>query len=99
MRRSSGRLKRSPRLPTCPELNQPLPSTSIQDRCAAIAAIFTDPRNGRLPRTFVNRVWEKLMGRGFVADADDMDGEPWSPELLDYLAADFVKCPATTSSA
>ena len=74
-----------------PELNRPLPSTSIQDRRAAIAAIFTDPRNGRLPRTFVNRIWEKLMGRGFVADADDMDGEPWSPELLNYLAADFVK--------
>jgi Protein of unknown function (DUF1553)/Protein of unknown function (DUF1549)/Planctomycete cytochrome C len=74
-----------------PELNRPLPSTSIQDRRAAIAAIFTDPRNGRLPRTIVNRIWEKLMGRGFVADSDDMDGEPWSPELLDYLASDFVK--------
>ena len=74
-----------------PELNRPLSSTSIQDRRAAIAEIFTDPRNGRLPRTIVNRIWEKLMGRGFVADADDMDGEPWSPELLDYLAADFVK--------
>ena len=74
-----------------PELNRPLSSTSIQNRRAAIAAIFTDPRNGRLPRTFVNRIWEKLMGRGFVADADDMDSEPWSPELLDYLAADFVK--------
>ncbi len=74
-----------------PELNRPLSSTSIQDRRAAIAAIFTDPRNGRLPRTLVNRIWEKLMGRGFVADSDDMDGEPWSPELLDYLAADFVK--------
>ena len=74
-----------------PELSRPLVSTSIQDRRAAIAAIFTDPRNGRLPRTLVNRIWEKLMGRGFVADADDMDGEPWSPELLDYLAADFVK--------
>ena len=74
-----------------PELNRPLASNSIQDRRAAIAAIFTDPRNGRLPRTFVNRIWEKLMGRGFVSDADDMDGEPWSPELLDYLASDFVK--------
>ena len=74
-----------------PELDRALPSTSIQDRRATIAAIFTDSRNGRLPRTFVNRVWERLMGRGFVADADDMDGEPWSPELLDYLASDFVK--------
>ena len=50
-----------------PELNRPLASTSIQDRRAAIAEIFTDPRNGRLPRTLVNRIWEKLMGRGFVA--------------------------------
>ena len=74
-----------------PELNRPLPSGSILDRRAAIAAIFTDPRNGRVPRTFVNRVWEKLMGRGIVADVNDMDGEPWSPELLDYLASDFVK--------
>ena len=74
-----------------PELNRQLASTSIQDRRAAIAAIFTDPRNGRLTRTFVNRIWERLMGRGFVADVDDMDGEPWSPELLDYLASDFVK--------
>jgi mono/diheme cytochrome c family protein len=74
-----------------PELNQPPSSTAIQDRRATIAAIFADPRNGRLPRTLVNRVWERLMGRGFVGDADDMDGEPWSPELLDYLAADFVK--------
>jgi hypothetical protein len=84
-----------------PELNRPLPSTgasssnisssNIEERRAAIAAIFTDPRNGRLARTLVNRIWEKLMGRGFVEDADDMDGEPWSPEMLDYLASDFVK--------
>jgi mono/diheme cytochrome c family protein len=74
-----------------PELNRPLPSGSVLDRRAAIATIFTDPHNGRVPRTFVNRVWEKLMGRGMVADVDDMDGEPWSPELLDYLASDFVK--------
>jgi hypothetical protein len=74
-----------------PELNRSPASSGIQDRRAAIATIFTDPRNGKLPRTLVNRIWEKLMGRGFVADADDLDGEPWSPELLDYLAADFVK--------
>ena len=74
-----------------PELNRPARSESILDRRAAIAEIFTDPRNGRVPRTLVNRIWERLMGRGFVADVDDLDGEPWSPELLDYLASDFVK--------
>jgi Protein of unknown function (DUF1549)/Protein of unknown function (DUF1553)/Planctomycete cytochrome C len=73
-----------------PTLNRTPPSNSITDRRAAAAAIFTDPRNGRMPRTLVNRVWQKLMGRGFVEDVDDMDGEPWSPELLDWLASDFV---------
>ena len=38
------------------------------------------------------------MGRGVVADVDDMDGELWSPELLDYLAGDFVKNGSMTSS-
>jgi hypothetical protein len=74
-----------------PQLDRRLPSPSGADRRATIAAIFTDPRNGRLPRTIVNRIWTRMMGRGFVADVDDMDGEPWSPELLDWLASDFVE--------
>ena len=73
-----------------PELNRPLSSLSAADRRAAAAAIFTDPRNGRMPRTVVNRVWQRLMGRGIVENVDDMDGEPWSPELLDWLASDFA---------
>jgi hypothetical protein len=73
-----------------PALNRIPSSTSIADRRAAAAAIFTDPRNGRMPRTLVNRLWQKLLGRGFVEDVDDMDGEPWDPELLDWLASDFV---------
>ena len=74
-----------------PELDLPVPPKSEADRRAAAAAMFTDPRNGRTPRTIVNRIWARLIGRGFVADVDDMDGEPWSPELLDWLAADFVE--------
>ena len=46
--------------------------------------------NGRLPRTIVNRIWQRLLGHGIVANPDEMDGRPWSPELLDWLAADFV---------
>src|SRR6202022_200591 len=61
------------------------------DRRATAAAIFTDPRNGRMPRTLVNRIWQKLMGRGIVEDVDEMDEEPWSPELLDAVASDFVE--------
>jgi hypothetical protein len=73
-----------------PELNRPIASDSVGHRRAAAVAIFTDPRNGRMPRTIANRVWQRLMGRGIVENVDEMDGEPWSPELLDWLAAEFV---------
>ena len=73
-----------------PDLDRAPRSPSLADRRAAAAAIFTDSRNGRLPRTLVNRVWHRLFGRGLVANPDDLDGRPWSPELLDYLAADFA---------
>jgi hypothetical protein len=65
-------------------------SSALADRRAAAAATFTDKRLGRLPRTLVNRVWQRLLGRGIVANVDEMDGEPWSPALLDWLASDFV---------
>ena len=41
-------------------------------------------------RTVVNRFWTKLVGHGLVPNSDEMDGKPWSPELLDWLASDFV---------
>ncbi|MEX2301455.1 MAG: DUF1549 domain-containing protein, partial [Bryobacterales bacterium] len=74
-----------------PELNRAPKSPSLEARREAAAAIFTDPRNGRLPRTLVNRVWMRLLGHGIVANPDEMDEKPWSPELLDWLAGDFVK--------
>lgn len=73
-----------------PDLARPTPSSSLNDRRATAAAIFTDPRNGRMPRTLVNRLWTKLLGRGIVPNSDEMDGKPWSPEVLDWLASDFV---------
>ena len=73
-----------------PELHRPVESADLTDRRAAAAAIFTDPRNGRMPRTIVNRLWTKLVGHGIVPNSDEMDGKPWSPELLDWLASDFV---------
>ena len=74
-----------------PALTRAPASSSLADRRAAAAAIFTDPRNGRLPRTLVNRLWQRLVGHGIVANADEMDGRPWSPALLDWLASDFVE--------
>jgi hypothetical protein len=73
-----------------PDLDRAPASGSLADRRRTAAAIFTDARNGRLPRTLVNRMWQRLLGRGFVENPDEMDGVPWSPALLDWLASDFV---------
>lgn len=59
-------------------------------RLQQLASLLTSKANGRLARTLVNRLWAKLMGRGLVEPADDMDSRPWNPDLLDWLAADFV---------
>ena len=74
-----------------PVLNRTPASGSVKDRRSAAAAIFTDSRNGRLSRTLVNRLWQRFLGRGLVENPDEMDGEPWDPELLDWLASDFVE--------
>lgn len=56
-----------------------------------MAEYLTQPANGRIYRTLVNRVWAQLMGRGIVEPVDMMDNEPWSQDLLDWLASDFVE--------
>lgn len=45
-------------------------------------------------RVIVNRIWHHLMGRGLVPSPDNfgvLGGRPTHPELLDYLAAEFVQ--------
>ena len=73
-----------------PELGAIDAGSSPDERLRQLAAIITDPQNGRLPRTIVNRLWHRLMGRGVVHPVDAMDAEPWSIDLLDYLAGELV---------
>jgi hypothetical protein len=60
-----------------------------------LARQLTDPtRNPFVARVAVNRVWHHLFGRGLVASTDNFGvlGEPPThPELLDYLATEFVR--------
>jgi hypothetical protein len=69
-----------------PELGQIDPAAPQPERLKQLAALMTHPQNGRFPRTIVNRLWHRLMGRGIVHPLDGMQGEPFSADLLDYLA-------------
>lgn len=65
-------------------------SASREDRLEDMAEKLTDTDNGRMYRTMVNRIWAQLMGRGIVEPVDEMDQPPWSQDLLDWMAVNFV---------
>ncbi|MBX2822860.1 MAG: PSD1 and planctomycete cytochrome C domain-containing protein [Rhodothermaceae bacterium] len=64
---------------------------TVEERLVQLADVIVQPANGRLYRTLVNRYWDRLLGRGIVMPVDEMDQAPWSQELLDWLASDFLK--------
>jgi hypothetical protein len=61
-------------------------------RREALADWMTDKDNPYFSRAIVNRIWAHFMGRGFVEPLDGFGEEhpPTMPELLDWLAEDFV---------
>ena len=61
------------------------------EKLRQLADQLVQPANGRMYRTVVNRIWKQLMGRGMVEPVDEMDNAPWSQDLLDWLAVDFVE--------
>ncbi len=58
-----------------------------------LARWITSPENPYFARHMANRVWTWLMGRGIIHEPDDFRStNPASnPELLDYLAQEFIR--------
>ncbi len=73
-----------------PELGEISVDASTEKRLRQLADFLVQPKDGRLYRTVVNRIWAQLMGRGIVEPVDMMDNVPWSEDLLDWMASDFV---------
>ncbi|MBC3874002.1 DUF1549 and DUF1553 domain-containing protein [Undibacterium flavidum] len=63
-------------------------------RRAALANWLVSEKNPLTARVYVNRVWAQLFDKGIVSTVQDFGRagtKPTHPELIDYLASNFVK--------
>ena len=66
----------------------------LQGRRLALAKWIAHPKNPLTARSIVNRVWQYHFGKPIAGNPNNFGakgGKPTHPEILDWLAADFVE--------
>ena len=79
--------------PGVPAVLPPLPAGAPNNRLG-FARWLVDPSNPLTARVAVNRFWQVYFGAGLVKTVEDFGSQgewPANPELLDWLATEFVR--------
>ncbi len=84
--------KKKPVSPGVPSFLPAIPESLPKNRLG-MAQWLVDEQNPLTARVTVNRIWRMFFGKGIVETAEDFGSQgqwPTHPELLDWMATDFV---------